>query len=761
MKFGKWIMYGWLAFALVASFRLAACATGDGDSDIYTDKAGLYRCRDCGDVITWLQQNATMEMERAIDAIYSEDWYEVPEDDWSNEDDTAAPGGDDDDFAADDDQAGGEMGDDDGGTGDGDARGDDYTDTNVQEEGVDEADMVKTDGNYLYLVTGGYFILFDANPQVSTEEISRVDIEGYVSDMYLYGDKALVFSRVTRDQAPAELWPDVPEDERYWNVVKVSIVDHSDKTDPFVEREMYVEGELVSSRMIDAGVRIVTTVHKTLAGLEYYLDGYDYTPEELEVALEELKAQNRAIIEESTLEDWLPRYYNVIHTAGGMETETGLLSECPDHYRPEDPMGTAILSVLTVRMDDPTARQLDISIIADGYMVYASQENLYVSGTIDTAWGWVEPEQFDDLSPIHRFDIASNPEEAVYKGSAEVRGWMLNQFSMSEWQGHLRVATSYGGWRTGTPERNGVFCFSLDDQQGLVPAGSLENLALDEQIYAARMMGPRGYLVTFEQTDPLFTIDLSDPENPTLVGELEIPGFSTYLHPMGEDYLLAVGQGGDEWGSDGTLALSLFDVSDFANPQKLWGHNFGWVGSAAAYDHHAFLYDPSRDLLAIPIIDWGYGDDWGDEDETVPGDDPVADDDEPGADDDEPVTDDDDEPGSGDAFAGVVVMDVTVADGFAELARIDHSLIEPEAGSDDYWGLPEPRRSVRIGDYLFTISTFGLVVTEIGTWDNEQEISLPWEEEYYGWDDGWEDGGDVPPEGTDGEGSDSSGGDDI
>ncbi|NLH49470.1 MAG: hypothetical protein GX444_12850 [Myxococcales bacterium] len=746
MKARRW---SGLALGLVMlSFLLLApaCDQGGGDNeDQYSQSKGLYRCQNCEEVLDWLHEMAIARMERIVDESNGQGYYD--DDDWGD-DDTAAANDDDtggwfdddaadDDMAADDDDSGDDEAADDDQSGDA-GDDDDYTDTNTQEEGVDEPDLVKTDGNYMYLATGGYLIVFDASPGSETHEIGRVDIEGYVTEMFLSGDKALVFSRIYSDQLRSGVWPEVARDELYWLISKLTVVDLTNRAEPAVIREVFVEGEVASSRMIDGAARIVFSVDKPGPELEYYIDWYQYeNDEERQAALEDLKAQNRAIIESTGLEAWLPRYFNILHNDSGEEASAGQLADCEDHYRPEKPMGTAILSVMTILMDDPTARQVDISVIADGYIVYASQGNLYVAGTVDAAWEWEsESGEFDDTSPIHRFDIASRPDEAVYVGTAYVPGWMVNQFSMSEWEGHLRVAVTYGGWRTSTPQRNGIFVYELNDE-GLAEVGSLEDLALEEQIYAARMIGPHGYLVTFLQTDPLFTVDLSNPEHPTMAGELQVPGFSTYLQPMDDNHLLAIGQGGDDWGADGTLVVSLFDVSDFAAPQLAWQYNFGWAYSEAAYDHHAFLYDGSRNLLAIPLVRYGYGDDddtwidddtWSDDDTVVPD---KADDD---------TVDDDDTGGGGEEgnFAGVVVLNVSLASGFSELAEIDHSGIQPAAGSDPYYDLPQPRRTVRIGDYLYTISDVGLVVTEIGTWENDQEISLPWEQEDY-WDGGYED----------------------
>jgi len=746
-KTAAWWLFPFLLLALFP----AACSQSSGDDDdaaLYDHK--LYRCANCDELLQWMQAAAIDEMTRIVNE-YNRYWGD--DDDYYGDDDGVPVGGDDDDGGStepptsDDDQAGGDddqnYADDDESSAGGD---DDYTDTNVQEQGVDEADLVKTDGETLFLATGGYLLLYDVADQAAAPELGRVDIEGFVSDLYIYDGIALVFSRIYSEALSPDIWPEVDRDDLYYGIVKLTMIDYSVRTDPVVVRELYVEGDLVSSRRVEAAARIVLSSGKMAANLQYYVD-YEQCQDETscQEAIAALIEANTAIIQNTTLADWLPRYYSILYTGNAPEIESGNLSECDDHYRPAAPLGNGILSVLTLRLDDPGARQADISIVSDGMIVYASQTNLYVAGAADVfwEWGWVTEENYDDTCPIHRFDIADPTGPAVYRGTAEVTGWLLNQFSMSEYDGYLRVATTYGGWPSADPERNGVFIYALDEN-GFTPAGSLAGLAENETIYAVRMMGERGFVVTFMQTDPLFTIDLSDPNNPQLVGELEIPGFSSYLHPMDENHLLAVGQGGDEWGSDGTLVVSLFDVSDFAHPQRLSQYNFGWTYSDAQYDHHAFLYDPSLNLLALPLTDYGwYGEDevGSGSGETEPGDEP----DEPVDDDD--VADDDDN-GTGDYFAGVVVLNVSVDEGFTEEARIDHDGMEPEEGSDEYWyDMPQPRRSVRVGGYLFTVSDVALIVTDIDTWQNVAEISLPWEEEdYYYGDDDWgsEDDVEVP-----------------
>jgi hypothetical protein len=754
MKRSVWLGLA-ILLALLAMGSVAGCGSDTGDNK-YVKVEGLYRCKDCGEVLDWLRESAILRMEREVEANQG---MTPGDDDWGDDDEVIT-----DDDAMDDDVADDDAFDDDGSAGDddqsGDENGDDdeHSDTNVQEQGVDEADMVKTDGDYLYLVTGGYLIIYRVDPVPATTEVSRVDIEGAVSDMFLYDDLAVVFSYLESYALPDDVWPGVSRDELYYQISKVTLVDVADKAHPQVIRELYFEGELVSSRRVDASVRIVLNTAKNGPAVQTWLDDWEYpTQEELDAAYAELIQQNIDLINNAPLEAWMPRYAEVNYAAGGAVRNEGLLNNCEDVYRPENPLGDSVLSVVTILLTEPLEKQTDIAVLADGSVVYASQSHLFVTGSYETEASWLDESQLvEEQSQIHVFDIAADPGEAIYLASGEVRGWVLNQFSMSEFDGRLRVATSYGGWWNGTPERNGVYVFAVGDSS-LPLVGQLEDIALNEQLQSARFLGSRGFLVTYLNTDPLFTVDLSDPEQPALVGQLEVPGFSTYLHPMDADHLLAIGVGGNDWGANGSVALSLFDVSDFAHPERTDYVEVGDWGatSEAQYNHHAFLYYPDDNLLAIPlqVYDYSADDDTWIDDDTWSDDDIAPDDDASSG---PPDASDGAWPGSGAAstgtFSGFYVYYVTPESGFDLQAQIDHAGFTGEQGGDVYYGTSTPRRSVVIGNYLFTISDLGLIATRIGSWENAFEDNLPYEDPWSDWydDDSWEGGGpgggSVPPD---------------
>jgi hypothetical protein len=268
-----------------------------------------------------------------------------------------------------------------------------------------------------------------------------------------------------------------------------------------------------------------------------------------------------------------------------------------------------------------------------------------------------------------------------------VKGQILNQFSFSEHEGFLRVATTQGSGGEGSES----FVTVLAERDGqLTAAGMVGNLGRGERIYAVRFIGDVGYVVTFRQTDPLYTIDLSDPTRPLVVGELKIPGFSAYLHPVGEGLLLGIGQDATDTGQRLGAQVSLFDVSDPASPQRLDQAALGSGASAVEYDHHAFLWwGPSR-LAVIPVQNW-------------------------------------DGPSP---FNGVVGFSADRKAGIDEIGRVGH---EPAAGSQGGTfapGQPEMfaspiQRSLVIGEALYTISDAGVLASGIGNLAPLEWVAFP------------------------------------
>ncbi len=738
-------------FALCVSF-LGACEKPDasdddddfspyGDDDDDTDdhdvntKEGLHRCQDCDDVLEWIQRTLTLQAQRAIDQNYENsldwggDWWD-DDVDWDDDgwDDDA-----DDDFFPDDDQAGDD---------DENADDDDHSDTNVQEDGVDEADIVKTDGDLLYLLAGGNLMLFDPAPPVETRELSRLDIEGRTLEMFLYDDLVVVFSELSPAELPEDVWPAVERDDLYWNILLLTFVDTANPGVPTVIRKLYTEGAYLQSRLINNLMRLVLNTAPQVPNYNTWIDPWSYSQDgeldeqALRAAYDNLMNQIRTQVISMTLDDWLPRYFEII----GAQTSSGFISECEDYFRPDDPMGHSVSTVMTINLDAPTTKLPDIALLADGQLIYASTQALYISNTAESWQTWYDDDNIQK-SWIHKFVLKDQQIQAEYIASGEIAGFVLNQFSMSEKDGYLRVASSTGWW---SDLKNYIHVLiAVDGSLDIV--GGIEGIAPGEEIKSARFMGDKGYLVTFEQSDPLFTIDLSNPADPRIIGELEIPGFSTYIHAFDDNHILTIGEDGDEWNSTGGVVLQLFDISDFADPVLAFREVVaeGWdATSEAMYDHKAFMFYSPMDLMAVPVREWGW-DDWGDDDDWDD-DDVWNDDDDVSFDDDEPVDPPlfrDAAPPTDGAYSGVYLYDVTADGGFDMLGYIDHSNYEAEPESESFGDMPTVRRCVVIGDYLYTISDAALVVTEIESVTDLASDDLPYEDGRQGWgdDDWWDD----------------------
>ena len=279
----------------------------------------------------------------------------------------------------------------------------------------------------------------------------------------------------------------------------------------------------------------------------------------------------------------------------------GSLVECDDILVPEVNAGITETSVLRVDFDEGFDPADTTTIVAEAGTVYASSSTLYIAAT-----QWVQFDEQGSISSedwstaIHAFDLGGDG-AATHVAAGEVPGSTLNQFSLSEYDGHLRVATTEGTpWGARDESESGVHVFQVQDGE-LVEVGSVGGLGRTETIQSVRFMGPVGYVVTFRQTDPLYVIDLEDPADPRNVGELKIPGFSSYLHPIGEGRLVGVGRDADLEGRDQGFLVSLFDVSDPTSPQQIQTHIEAEAYSQAGNDPQAFLWWAPESAAIMPI----------------------------------------------------------------------------------------------------------------------------------------------------------------
>ena len=485
------------------------------------------------------------------------------------------------------------------------ASGPGFSTTNVQEIGVDEADVVKTDGQYIYMLVGSELRIIQAYPASDLQELAAVPLDGSRwsnSQLYLHGDRVIAITQPQQiyfgdpiiildddavndgraDEQPA-LQSRVALIEEYGlyyehQKTNVAVIDVSNAATPVIEAQWTLDGYYVDSRMIEGVLHVV-------------LNQSPYIPFELEPAT----------ITTENIEKFIPGYG--VSFADGSE-DSGMLVAWDDFYRPADPDGYNITSVVSIDTADPSAKFGSVAIMADPGTVYASTTALYLTDPNYNYFG-----EWRETLDIHKFALGKGG--AVYSASGSVEGRLVNQFALGEYQDHLRVATTTGwpwAWDAQTSTNN-VFVLAADGDT-LETVGSITGMAPGEQIYSARFLGDRGFIVTFRQIDPLFALDLSNPASPRVAGELKIAGFSEYIHPLDEDHLLTLGRAGTDDGFIQGLQLSIFDVSDLSNPRLVTAKQIGGPGtsSEAEYNHKAMTFYPQENLLALPVQ--VYGDFW-------------------------------------------------------------------------------------------------------------------------------------------------------
>ncbi|HUU23408.1 MAG TPA: beta-propeller domain-containing protein [Phycisphaerae bacterium] len=542
----------------------------------------------------------------------------------------------------------------------------DFSGTNVQEAGVDEADLVETDGQYLYVLDGNELVILDAWPADELTELSRTPIADNVVAMYLQGDRVTVISRNDTyrwlDPSPLIL-PGIGTTVAFqsgWTYgysdpeVVVTVLDVSDRADPQAVEQTRLEGKLVTSRAIDGRVYLVvrnSAPNLTPIAVETEIEG-------VTVYVYETEAEFRARMAEE-IDDELPGY---VVTADGQETTAPML-EMPNVYLRGEQVTGPLLNIVSFDVtDDEAGPSGTTSVFGVDGTIYVSTESLYIVGNRQTRWISSEP----DAKAANLFKFAIQGDDVPLVASGAVPGSILNQFSMDEHEGNFRIATltQYGGVYS-----SNVYVLAQNGGK-LEVVGSVTGLAPTERIYSVRFMGDKGYVVTFRKVDPLFTLDLSDSTHPRVVGELKIPGYSAYLHPVGEDHLIGLGRDADGGLFQG-VQISLFDVSDMANPVQedvyIWSDEGRAGQSEAISDHHAFSYFPDQGILAMPFSEgWAGGNE-----------------------------------------CGLEVFQVDLEEGFTYLGRIVHS--------------DAVRRSLRIGEYLYSVSSEQIQVHEIA--DPTSEIA--------------------------------------
>lgn len=478
-----------------------------------------------------------------------------------------------------------------------------YSSTNTNEAGVDEPDLVKTDGRRIVVVGHGRLRVVDPATRRVTGQIdlagSDANLRYAQLSLLLHGDRALVL--VPGVAAPPGRPEPVAESpvKPYPRIGSEALLVDLSGTPKIVSRYR-TDGFVVDARQVGGTARVVV---RSQPRLDFPYDQKGTDAQRI--------AANRRVIDKSRLADWLPRYE--ITTSG--RTETGQLP-CDRLSHPPAYSGATMLTVLTLDLGKPALTGGDpVGVMADGETVYGTATSLYVASDrrglmpLPAERAQASPAQPDEpTTQIHRFDLSA-PGPARYVASGEVPGWLINQYAMSEWNGHLRVATTSGReWGPDpTPTSSGVYVLNIPDGAGqavqaLREVGRVTGLGRTEQIHGVRFIGDTGYVVTFRRTDPLYSLDLRDPAKPRVSGELKINGYSAYLHQVGDGRLVGIGQDADAQGRPMGMQVSLFDVSDPARPIRVAQHRVVDGYSEAEFDPHAFLYWPADRLLVVPLF---------------------------------------------------------------------------------------------------------------------------------------------------------------
>ena len=639
-----------------------------------------------------------------------------------------------------------------------------YSGTNNQEVGVDEADFLKTDGFHIYMLNGKSLLIMGVPEFGNLTMKSNLTIEGNPTQMMIEGDRLVISSSIyywnlpvdseLRNLMSKEITVEGGSDgdgkgdssytyTKVQNLVKYTVVDITNRSSPTIEKEMYIEGNYHTARMVDGTVRSVTHLWTYFDEIRTWvnLPGDYWSEDDLDTrmsiwndSVDETILQNQKVISELTLDDFVPHIYEI--REGEIFTHPLTYEACTEFSASSDSAGRGFTTIMTIRMLEEEA-SLEVDHITSSWAhVYSSKDTLILAEPANDMWWFWRNSEWEDATNIHSFDI-SNSYHTTYIASGRVEGTVNDQFSISEYNGDIRVASTSDNWgmwwRIAEIDDNGEPTWSgptnqvtilADDGEGeLVQIGFLGGIAEGETIWSARFVGDRGYLVTFMNIDPLWVLDLSDSSDPVILGELEVPGVSTYIHPVDDSHLLTIGiaPGENGLGLDWSMTqVSLFDVSNTSNPtlsdslmltpgyvdencDDIISCGWSWSWSEATYEHKAFTFWAPESLLAVPLSTHRY------------------------------VYDEIEIEGKvyshyGYEYVSMLKMiDVDTENGsLSNHGQFEHSEFYNEDGLSSWWhGSTSIRRSIFMGDYVYAFSEAGATVHRTADLHPMVEMDLP------------------------------------
>lgn len=564
-----------------------------------------------------------------------------------------------------------------------------FTVTNIQEDGVDEVDTVKNDGTWMYSVERGRVIITRVWPAEDLEivaTIDRLDTKDYnqISGILLDGNTLIA----------------IGYDASTYDRTTISVYDVSDPTKPKHLKTHQLDGWLQDARLINHRLHLVLSSYTQWNMLDMWDLYYAHIPGVPDFDWEDWdyddweawEAKRKENIEKylPIIRGWLEvKYPSIKHFNWPQYTSDGAtrdLISCTDVYIPSTTSRDDGM-LIVAEVSGEGYKDVHAQAITDyGWLIYASAKNLYVvSNSSNWYWNCDNDDTCRDYAHIHRFDLGQSDGMAKYVNSGEVVGNVTNQFWLSEYEGHLRVASTLNRWWA-NDSGSSLSVLKIDGAKMDV-VGQIHDIGKGEYLYAARMFGPKGFMVTFLQTDPLFTFDLSDPTNPQQKGELKINGYSSYIHKMDDNTLLTIGEDATDEGRTLGMHLQVFDVSDMTNPERIQHvminkdseNNYGW--SSALSDHHAFNYHAGSGLLSIPVNLYSWTED------------------------------------AYEHLTGAIVYKVSRDKGFEKLGVVNHADLVQSCNDWDWWTSMDRSRfyfktagTYDSDAYIYTISNHGIKV---------------------------------------------------
>ena len=583
--------------------------------------------------------------------------------------------------------------------------------TNNQVAGVDEADFIKNDNKYIYVVANKTLRIFKAWPANQTKELSKITVDGEPKKLFVANDRALIYSSI-KEISSSSSKTGAPSTYQKRECTYgyncsftgdgypslITIYDISDRTAPKKVRSVKLSGSFVNARRVGEAVyTVLSTPGATFKGLRYNHDGHKCGTKvptaNIFKAFEALREYNQALILTTPSKAWMPTIEDTLYVNG--KGTTRKLETCDGFFKSSIADGNQFTTVLGLHITT-AAKPSAATIISRPGAVYASGKALYISVPRQktTGYGWYRSmNSVDEASTVHKFKLRTKVGDVFYAASGVVKGKVLNQFSMDEHNDYLRIATTSG--RVPSPKVHSTLTVLRHTGASLKRAGQIDKLAPKEDIRSVRFAGERGYVVTFKKTDPLFVFDLSDPNNPRTMAELKIPGYSTYMHMMDKRHLLTIGYDANDQGSFAWFTgvrFQIFDVSVITNPRLVHKMVIGTRGSssAALNNHLAFNYFAPKNLLAVPMTvcesTSGSGGSYG---KTM-------------------------------SFSGLMVFDTTAANGFKLRGKVAHPAGQG-IGCSNWWtnAKSQVERSVIMDDYVFSVSRELMKVNHLNKLDSD------------------------------------------